>query len=136
MNTNLSIKTGNSKLYTMLIGAANLSENQKAFATGLGLGHDFIFSRNFSVAAELSTQFLHLGRKRDLNILNKAQANIQYQLFRGFTLFAGPSFSVYYSDAPLTPAPGYKSRIGPASRKYFSDNTFSWPGFAFGITLM
>jgi hypothetical protein len=136
MNVNLSLKTGNSKLYTMLIGGANFSNNEKAYATGLGLGHDFIFTKNFSIAAEFSNQFLHLGRRNELNVLSKVQANLQYQLINGFTVFAGPSFAAYYSDAPTNPANGYRSRIGPVNRTNIAKNTSGWPGFAVGITLM
>jgi hypothetical protein len=136
MNTNLSFKTGNSKLYTMLIGAGNLSNNQKAYSTGLGLGHDFIFSKTFSIAAEYSNQFLYLGRKNELNVLSKVQANAQFRLVKGITFFAGPSFSIYYSDASNLVANGYKTQIGPANRKTLFKNTFSWPGISLGVTLM
>ncbi len=119
----------------MFIVGANLSNSQKVYATGIGFGHDFIFTPKFSVAAEISAQSLRLGRKKDPNFLGKTQLNAQFKLIKGITLFAGPSWSVYYSDASGIPVNGYKTQIGPASRKKLSENTFAWPGVSLGLTI-
>lgn len=135
INTQVSVKTGNPMLYSMLIAGANFSENEKVYSAGYGLGHDHFISRRFSASAELSAQGLYLGNWDHPNILSKGQVNIQMKLIKGLTLFAGPSYSVYYSDPASLSAPGYKKNIAPASAKVYSSRTRGWIGWNAGLTL-
>ncbi len=134
-NTQAAIKTGNSKLYSMLIGAANFSANERVYSAGFGLGHDQIFSKRFSASAEISSQGLYLGNWDHSHILSKAQLNMQLRLIRGLSIFAGPSYSVYYNDPGSVIAAGYKTRIAPGSAKVYSSRANGWLGWNAGITL-
>jgi len=136
LNTNISIKTGNAKLYTMLIGGMNVSNSEKVYSAGIGWGHDFIFNNRLSLAAELSTQFLYLGKPVNNHYLNKTQTHLQFAATKGITLFAGPSYSVYYSKAIGTAEEGYKIDIAPKSSRSFSENVKGWIGWNVGLTLM
>lgn len=136
MNANVNIKTGNSKLYSMLIGGINLSDSAKVYSFGFGLGHDFIFSKNLSLSTGLSSQYLYLGSRSYTNLLNKFSLNLNVHLTKNVSLFAGLVFNVYYSDQSIA-IKGYKNNI-PASKYHnfnFSNNVNGWIGWNAGITL-
>ncbi|SKB71193.1 peptidase associated/transthyretin-like domain-containing protein [Daejeonella lutea] len=135
LNYQAGIKTGNSKLYSILIGAATFKDGEKVFSAGLGFGHDFIFNDRFSTSAEISSQGLYLGNFDSANILSKAQLNLQLSIVKGVSVFAGPSYSVYRTDPAVSSADGFQKRIGPA--KSFKANQYvrNWIGWSAGITL-
>jgi CarboxypepD_reg-like domain len=136
MNTNLDVKTGNSKLYSMLIGGINLSDSAKIYSFGFGLGHDFIFSNKFSLSTELSSQYVYLGRWGYTNLLNKFSLNFNLHLNKKIALFGGPSFNVYYSDQGIG-FNGYKKTIPSSAYHHFnfSPHVNGWIGWNAGITL-
>jgi hypothetical protein len=136
LNSNISIKTGNAKLYTIIIGGMNVSTSEKVYSAGIGWGHDFIFNPRLSLAAEVSTQFLYLGKPVNNHYLYKVQTHLQFMATKGITLFAGPSYSVYYSKAIGIAEDGYKSRIAPKYSRSFSTNARGWIGWNIGLTLM
>jgi hypothetical protein len=136
-NTNLAIKTGNAKLYTILFAGLNVSENEKVRTAGLGIGHDFIFNSRFSIAAELTGQLLYLGNWDNTNILNRVQTHLQVQIFKGLTLFGGPAYSIYSADEPSGAIPaGYKQNVVPSRHTSFGGGAKGWLGFNAGITIM
>ncbi len=134
-DTQLAVKTGTAKFYTMLIGAASYAENDRIYSAGYGIGHDFIFSKKLSSAVELSSQGLYLGNWDFPNILSKGQLNMQFKLVKGLSVFAGPSYSIYYSDPASLSAAGYRARIAPTSAKEYSTHTKGWLGWSAGINL-
>lgn len=133
-NYQAGIKTGNAKLYSILIGAASFKEGEKAYSAGLGFGHDFLFNNTLSASAEVSSQSLYLGNFDSVNILNKAQLNAQVKLVKGLSLFAGPSYNVYYTDPAVSSAEGFKKQIGPLSSGV-NKSTRGWLGWSAGITV-
>ncbi len=134
-NYQAGIKTGNAKLYSILIGAATFKEGEKVYSAGLGFGHDFIFSNSLSASAEISSQGLYLGHFDSANILNRGQLNIQVKLVKGVSLFAGPAYNIYHTDPAVSSADGFKSHIGPASAGS-SKSTRGWLGWSAGITVL
>ncbi|MEO8110966.1 MAG: carboxypeptidase-like regulatory domain-containing protein, partial [Ginsengibacter sp.] len=136
MNANVNIKTGNAKLYSMLIGGINLNDSAKAYSFGFGLGHDFVFSKNLSLSTELSSQYLYLGSWSYTNLLNKFSLNLNLHLTKNISLFAGPTFNVYYSDQSIA-VKGYKINLPPANYHNFNfrNNVNGWIGWNAGITL-
>ena len=136
-NTNITFKTGNSKLYTIYSGSINFSPNEKVYAGGLGLGHDFIFSNKLSLSAEVSSKYVYLGRIEDLNLLNRFESNFQVRLFKPITLFAGPAYNVFYRKIPGTRPveEGFKADITPKSHRQFSKTASGWLGWSAGIML-
>jgi hypothetical protein len=103
---------------------------------GIGWGHDFIFNDHLSLAAELSTQFLYLGKPISDHYLNKAQTHLQFTAIKGITLFAGPSYSVYNSKATGTAEAGYKRDFAPKYSRSFSESVKGWIGWNIGLTFM
>lgn len=135
-NANVAYKTGNANLYNVIFAGTNVSDSAKLHTIGLGFGHDFIFSKHLSIAPELSFQYLYLGHWKYGNTLTKMQLNLQVQLFKGFTIFGGPSYSYYNSEAPAgSSAPGYRQQIPPRKHHTFSGNNQGWYGWNAGITI-
>ncbi|WP_225872482.1 STN and carboxypeptidase regulatory-like domain-containing protein [Pedobacter polaris] len=136
INANISLKTGNASLYTILMAGKNFSDTATIETFGLGFGHDFIFNKTISIATELTAQQLHLGNWDYSNILTKFQANLQIQLFKGFSIFGGPTYNYYFSNAPIgSSATNYKQQIVP--NKHQTINGYKgWLGFNAGITIM
>lgn len=136
INTNVAIKTGNSKLYNIIMAGKNFSDSSKIEAFGLGFGHDFLFSNKISLAAEISGQYLYLGNWDDTNTLARFQTNLQVQLVKGLTIFGGPAYSVYWTEgANGSPGKGYSKQVEPANAHSFSTQMKGWWGWNVGITL-
>lgn len=135
-NQQLAIKTGNPKLYSMLMAAGNFSGNDKVYSAGYGLGHQMNLNKWLSASAELSAQGIYVGHWDYPNILGKAQLNVQFRLLKGLELFAGPSYSAYHTDPLSQTAAGYKTNIAPASAKLMGNgNARGWTGWTAGILL-
>jgi len=135
INANIALKTGNHKLYTIFLAGKNYDDTAKIETFGLGFGHDFIFSKQVSIAAELSAQQLHLGNWDYANILTKFQTNLQIRLFNGFSIFGGPTYNYYISKAPAgSSATGYKQQIAPAKHQVYIGYK-GWLGWNAGITI-
>ncbi|WEK21179.1 MAG: hypothetical protein P0Y49_08500 [Candidatus Pedobacter colombiensis] len=136
-NTNISLKTGNAKLYTVLFAGLNVSNEEKIKTAGIGFGHDFIFNKRLAFGLELTSQYLYLGNWDGDNLLNRVQSNIQFQLFKDITIFGGPTYAIYSGDQQAgTSAPRYKQNIVPIHHTSFGNSTKGWLGFNAGITIM
>jgi hypothetical protein len=135
-NANIAFKSGNANLYTIFTGGQNFSDTAKVATYGAGLGHDFVFSNRVSIAAEGIVQYVYLGTMDYSNILMKAQTNLQIGIGAGFSIFGGPSYSYYNSDAPAgSSSKNYKKTIVPAKHQNFSGNNQGWLGWNAGVTL-
>ncbi|TCC84160.1 hypothetical protein [Pedobacter hiemivivus] len=136
-NVNVSLKTGNAKLYTILFAGLNLSNQEKIHTAGIGVGHDFILNKRIAIGLEMTGQYLYLGDWNADNLLNRFQSNIQFQLFKGLTVFGGPTYAIYTGNQHLNPsAPGYKQNIVPSRHTNLGGSTKGWLGFNAGITIM
>ena len=135
MNTNLAIKTGNRKLYSILMGGMNISNSEKMISFGFGLGHEFTLSRSFSLSAEISSHSVYRGTWDYYNLLEKFNLNLTWQLSKNIAIFAGPSFNIYISDQPAAVA-GYKYDLPYKNKNFDLGNTVNgWIGFSAGISL-
>ena len=137
INANASFKMGNAKLYNIILVGKNFADSANIETAGLGFGHDFIISNRFSVAAEITSQYLYLGNWDYSNFLHRFQTNLQIQLVKGIALFGGPIYSIYRSEAPEgSSGKGYKQNIAPAKHDYISNRAKGWIGWNVGITIM
>lgn len=137
LNTNITIKTGNARLYSMLLGGVNISGSAKLYSFGFGLGHDIRFSKKASMSAELSGQYLYRGNWDHFNILTKFNCNFNWQLNKYLGLFAGPAVNIYYNDQNFASSAGYKKTIPLPGYKPFrvTTNANGWIGWNVGMTL-
>jgi hypothetical protein len=135
LNTNVAIKTGNRKLYSILQAGMDWgSSDEKLYSFGYGVGREINIGKTFSINPELTSQYLYLGSFDYLNLLNKMHANVNVKLGKYVSLFAGPSFNVYYSDQSIKLS-GYKSAdLPPGYKKFdFGDKVTGWIGWNAGI---
>jgi hypothetical protein len=135
VNTNVSLKTGNRKLYSILQAGLNWGDdNEKVYSFGYGLGTEIRLGKLFSINPEVSAQQLYLGSWDYLNLLSKFRPNLTLKLGRYVSLFAGPVLNVYYSQQTIT-IPGYKSPAPPSGYNNFrfSNTVNGWIGWNAGI---
>ncbi|MBD0280450.1 MAG: hypothetical protein ICV81_21145, partial [Flavisolibacter sp.] len=59
LNTNVAFKTGNSKLYSILLAGMNISAAEKIYSFGYGIGSEGRLGRTFSLNSELTSQYLY-----------------------------------------------------------------------------
>lgn len=135
-NVNAAFKTGNAKLYSILMAGVNVSDSAKVYSFGYGLGSELSLNKRKSLTLnpELSSQYLYLGSWDYTNILNKFQLNLNVKLNKYVSLFAGPSFNVYISDQS-TAISGYRFPVPPSGYNTykFSDTVKGWFGWNAGI---
>lgn len=138
LNANLAIKSGNKKLYNILMVGINAGSDDKIFSYGYGIGHEIKVSNRFTVNPELTTQYLYLGNWNYLNQLSKFQVLATVKLANNLAIFGGPSFSVYYSDQ-LEPVKGYKFLVPRDSYHTYDlwrNNVTGWIGWTAGISFL
>ncbi|MEO6455954.1 MAG: carboxypeptidase-like regulatory domain-containing protein [Ginsengibacter sp.] len=133
---NAGFKTGNSKLYSILMAGLSAGTTSKIYSFGYGLGCEIPLNkrRNFSINPELTSQYLYLGSWDNTNILNKLHLGLTVKLNKYISVFAGPSYAVFISDqkAGITdyrfpiPSSGYKTQS-------LGSNVYGWFGWKAGI---
>ncbi len=135
-NLNINYKSGNRKLYSLLQAGANLNTNAKLFSFGYGIGREARLKKNISIAMELSSQYVYAGSWDYSNVQNKLAFNFQWKPFKGFSVYAGPSFSVLSSDQNIAVS-GYQFPFPKSGYQKinFGGNTTGWIGFTAGVHL-
>lgn len=136
-NLHVAFKTGNPKLYSILIGGMNVSDSNKVYSFGYGLGSEIGLNKkkSLTVNPELSSQYLYLGSWDYTNILNKFSLNLNVKLGKYVSIFGGPAYSVYVSDQK-TRVSGYQFPVPPSgydTNKY-SNKVTGWFGWNAGIS--
>lgn len=138
LNTNLALKSGNARLYNILMVGVNAGNDNKIFSYGYGIGREIKATNWLTVNPELTTQYLYLGNWDYTNQLSKFQVLATGKLMKGIALFGGPSFSVYYSDQPAAEK-GYKFLVpGENYHTYnlWNNNVTGWIGWTAGISFL
>ena len=82
MNVNAAFKTGNSKLYSILLGGVNAGATDRIYSFGFGMGTERNLNKKktLSLNPELTSQYLYLGSWDYTNILNKFHLNLNVKL--------------------------------------------------------
>ena len=135
-NVNAAFKTGNSKLYSILKAGVNLSDSNKVYSFGYGLGSELSLNKKktLSINPELSCQYLYLGSWDYTNLLNRFDLNFNIKLGKYVSLFGGPSYSVYVTDQDVG-FDGYRFPVPPShyNTTKFSNKVTGWFGWNAGI---
>jgi hypothetical protein len=139
VNGNVAFKTGSRKFYNILQAGMNLEngKDQRLYTFGYGLGTELGLAKWLSLNPEISSQYLYLGTWDHMNLLNKLYLNLNIKLGKRFSIFAGPSFNVYYSNQPAAVS-GYKFDIVPKGYNSFdfgSNKVKGWFGWNAGINI-
>jgi hypothetical protein len=136
VNTNIAFKTGNANLYSLLIAGKNFSDTAQVLTFGLGIGHDFILNKRFSIAIEGTTQSIYLGSFEEVNNLFRLQSHFQVNVLSRFTVFGGPAYSYYVNGDPNDASgKNYKKEIAPGRHHNFNNGAQGWLGWNFGVTV-
>jgi hypothetical protein len=134
---NLSFKTGTHRFYNILSAGIRWADSSKMLSLGYGIGNETAIGKKWAINTELSSHYLYLGSWEYANQLNRLQVNLNAKINKRFSLYAGPSFNIYYTNQPLAIS-GYRfnvseNRIG--KQVTFSDNVTGWFGFTAGLHL-
>ncbi|MGN7810414.1 hypothetical protein [Flavobacterium sp. 22076] len=139
---NLSIKTGDHKMYTILMaGASEQKEEEKMFSFGIGVGKSIPLGKRFTYNPEFSSQYLYLGNWDRYNSLSKFDSAFSFQLFKGLAISAGPSFNLYWSEKKdKNGSVNTSTFVQDRTKRYNiinnnSKDIIGWIGWSFGITL-
>ena len=135
---NAAFKTGNSKLYSMLMAGMNTPADSKMYSFGYGFGSELMLNKRktFSINPEVSSQYVYAGTWDYLNLLNKLNLNLTIKFNKYISVFAGPAYTVFVSDQHGT-IPGYGFPTNEVKDKThsFSNRTTGWFGWNAGINL-
>ncbi len=137
-NLNAEIKTGSHKFYSILIGGMNIGD--KAYVFGYGFGREMYLNKTktISLNPEISTRYLYPGNWDYLNIVDKLNLNLNIKLNKYVSVFAGPSYSVYWTQG-FTHTAGYKAAM-PAkdygtTPLFGSNELYGWVGGNIGVSI-
>ena len=140
---NLAVKTGDNKLYTILMaGRSERNNEEKLFSFGIGLGKNIPIGNRFTYNPEISTQYLYLGNWDRYNFLYKFDSPFTFRIFKGVEISAGPSFNIYSSERRDKSIPDNNTStfVQDRTKRYnvMKDNgkgLTGWVGWSFGLTL-
>jgi hypothetical protein len=132
---NAAFKTGNKKLYSMLMAGYNQENNVKAYTFGYGIGSELKFHKYLSINPELSAQYVYLGDIFNVNILSRFNLDLHINAGKHFSIFGGPSFNAFYKEQKIA-VPGYKFMLPKESTNTFNlgSATQGWIGWSAGIS--
>lgn len=131
----MSYKSGNAKLYSILVAGTQLDKKQKAYSIGYGLGSDRSIGKGFYLNPELTHQYFYTGNEASQNLLTRLQFNLKYRLGKSCAIYAGPGFSVLYYR-PGAAVDGYKSDwVNGFPSVEFSKQVLGWIGYNIGLDL-
>jgi len=139
LDINAAFKTGNSKLYSILLtGYRKRKEDSvKIFSFGYGFGHEFKLGKRFSLNPEYTSQYLYFSSWKYSNLMNKLHLQFNVKLGKYVSLFTGPSFTVYYSQQ-LKTLSAFKFNIPSPSYHTFdlwNADVKGWIGWNAGISI-
>jgi hypothetical protein len=137
MPLNVAFKTGNGKLYSILLAGIDPGPNDKLYSFGYGLGSEQKLTNWFSVNPELTSQYLYLGNWNSTNLLNKLSLNFNLRFGKYVSVFGGPTLNGYYSNQ-TQPVTNYKYNLANDLHKFSYGNIKNltgWIGWNAGINL-
>jgi hypothetical protein len=141
MRFNAAFKTGNSKLYSILLMGFDEkrlnTDTNHLVSVGYGLGHEFSLGKWFSINPEFTTQYLYLGDWHNTNVLNKFHLQFNVRFGRYFSIFGGPSFAMYYTNQ--TKSNSRRDYLIPSGSYHtfqlWDNNLKGWIGWNAGISI-
>jgi hypothetical protein len=137
---NIAYRSGNDKLYTILIAGYNPGNDRKSYLYGLGLGHRFHLGRTLSLNPELTNEQLIVdgwSNYKYTNFISKFSLDLRVRLGKYFSLSGGPSLAIYSFDKKIT-VNGHN--FSPVANNYgtwrISDKVTGWIGWRASINFL
>lgn len=135
-DVNAAFKTGNSKFYSILQAGMRSDDKNKLFAFGYGLGSDLPFNKKKTLFfnPEVISQYLYAGSWDNINLLNRAQLNLNIKINKFISIYGGPALNVLFSKQ-TTGVAGYKYPIIPTYARTYDFGPFvnGWLGWNVGV---
>lgn len=100
MYANLSAKSGTERFYNILTTGVRPGPNGMIWSYGYGFGTLFQLNEQFDMNIDATASHLNDGEwfTSDLNLLNKLQINLAWDVSEQVQLYGGASFNVHVSD--------------------------------------
>lgn len=138
---NFSVKTGDNKLYTILMaGKSERTNEEKLTSFGFGLGKNILLANRVTYNPEISMQYLYLGNWDRYNFVYKFDSPLTFRIFKGVALSAGPSFNLYSSERIDKNIPDINNSVFVQNRtkrynviKENGNLITGWIGWSFGL---
>ncbi|MFT3824739.1 MAG: STN and carboxypeptidase regulatory-like domain-containing protein [Chitinophagaceae bacterium] len=139
LDLNAAFKTGSQKLYSILLLGSTPRKDNKIYSFGYGMGHEITLSKRFTLNPEITSQYIYMGSWDYFNLLTRLTAHLHIRFGKYFSLFAGPSLSIYQSEQQQV-FPGYASSLLPESYHTFKissgdSKAKGWFGWNVGFSL-
>jgi hypothetical protein len=133
---NFAFRSGNPKLYSILLAGFSPDATNRFYYYGLGLGHRFPFSRKLFLNSELYSEQLAPGNNLSIDhasSLSKLSMDLHWQLNKWLSVSAGPSLAIYYSDRSYIVNGQVFKLPGERYSGFASGDTRGWIGWHAGI---
>lgn len=136
---NISLRTGTRSFYNMIFAGVRPEQaDSTTWAFGYGIGTSPRLGKKTFLNIELSSEQLVKGNVAALNLVNRAYLGFDYQLAKGFGLFAGPTLNYRVYDNSYTDHPKLFTNSGQTiqSEKFYATNDIAtqlWWGFRAGV---
>lgn len=136
---NISLRTGTRSFYNMLFGGIRPEQaDSTTWAFGYGVGTSPRLGNKTFLNIEVSAEQLNKGNVLAVNLINRAYLGFDYQMSKGFGLYAGPTLNWRVYDNSYTDHPDLFTYTRPKIRSEKTipiDNLASqfWIGFRGGV---
>jgi len=137
---NIAYRSGNDKLYTILLAGYNPSNDRRSYLYGFGLGHRFHLGKTLSLNPELTNEQLIVdgwSNYKYSNFISKFNLDLRVRLGKYFSLSGGPSLAIYSFDKKITVG-GHD--FSPVTDNYgtwrISDKVTGWIGWRASINFL
>jgi hypothetical protein len=136
---NIALRTGTRSFYNILFAGMRPEQaDSVTWAFGYGLGTSPRLGKKTFLNIEVSSEQMIKGNVAALNLINTAYLGFDYQVVKGFGLYAGPSLNWRVYDSSYTDHPEVFDYVTP---KILSENTYTaenlasqlWFGFRAGV---
>lgn len=136
--TNLNYKMGVERFYTIFKAGYSYYKNNPVFSYGIGFGSNISISEKHKLNVDLSGNSIVYDNKwnSELNLLNKADFNYKYNIYRNLSLLVGPSFNVYIAKEKIGGVYGTLNIPYTIHKnECASGKIYMWLGFNAGLSL-
>jgi len=132
----VSLKSGTHTLYNIYYAGVQVN-NPQVFGFGLGFGSNIQLGSNLSMSMDLTSNYINELKKFEwkLNLLNRLDMTMNYDINKHFTILAGPSFNVHVSELGYESTGGFTTDI--AKNPFYTETFYQtqvqmWIGAKFG----
>jgi len=130
---NIAYKSGTRKMYIILQTGADLSNDERAYGYGIGIGNETSLGRRFALNTEYVLNTFIVGHGRELPNVSRLQVMLRCRMFKSFSIYTGPAISITSPTKALAPD-GYKMILPKAGYHTLdAGNAVAWFGYTIGI---